>query len=84
MMVAVIPLVEYEDPLTAAARTSGDTMTPHKAAYDELRVIADRRLGELEYAVAAPTDRRRASRRSGWRRCRAAMSRRRDDSDGVR
>jgi hypothetical protein len=26
-------------------------MTPHRAVYDELRVIADRRLDELENAV---------------------------------
>jgi hypothetical protein len=53
-MVAVLQLVEYEDPLTAAARTAGDTMTPLRAVCDELRVIAERRLGELENAVAAP------------------------------
>ena len=57
-MVVVLQLVEYEDPLTAAARTAGDTMTPLRAVYDELRVIADRRLGELGNAMAAPTDRR--------------------------
>jgi len=45
-MVVVLQLVDYEDPLTAAARTAGDTMTPLQAVYDELRVIADRRLGE--------------------------------------
>jgi hypothetical protein len=33
-------------------------MTPLRAVYDELRVIADRRLGELGNAITAPTDRR--------------------------
>jgi hypothetical protein len=47
-MVVVLQLVEHEDPLTAAARTAGDTVTPLRAVYDELRVIADRRLGELD------------------------------------
>ncbi len=45
-MVVVRQFVEYEDPLTAAARTAGDTMTPLQAVDDELRLIADRRLGE--------------------------------------
>jgi hypothetical protein len=54
-MVVVQQLVEWEDPLTAAARTAGDTMTPLRPVYDELRVIVDRRLGELGNAVAAPT-----------------------------
>jgi hypothetical protein len=57
-MVVVLQRVEYEDPLTAAARTAGETMTPLRAVYDELRVIADRRLGERGNAIAAPTDRR--------------------------
>jgi hypothetical protein len=65
VVVVVLQLVEYEDPLTAAARTAGDTVSPLREVYDELRVIADRRLGELENAVAAPTDRHWASRRSG-------------------
>lgn len=64
-MVMVPQIVEYEDPLTAAARTAGDTVSPLRAVYDELRVIADRRLGELENAVAAPIDRYWASRRFG-------------------
>jgi hypothetical protein len=54
-MVVVQQLVEWEDPLTAAARTAGDTMTPLWAVHDELRVIVDRRLGERGNAVAAPT-----------------------------
>jgi hypothetical protein len=57
-MVVVLQFVDYEDPLTAAARTAGDAMTPLRAVYDELRVIADRRLGELGNAMAASTDRR--------------------------
>ena len=64
-MVMVPQVVEHEDPLTAAARTAGDTVSPLRAVYDELRVIADRRLGELENAVAAPIDRYWASRRFG-------------------
>jgi hypothetical protein len=83
-MVVVRQLVEYEDPLTAAARTAGDTMTPLRAVYDELRVIADQRLGQLGNAVAAPTDRRWVSRRSGWCRDRASANPRPDDIDGVR
>jgi hypothetical protein len=54
-MVVVQQLVEWEDPLTAAARAAGDTMTPLGAVYDELRVIVDRRLGELGNAIAPPT-----------------------------
>lgn len=57
-LVVVLQLVEFEDPFTAAARTAGDTMTPLRAVYDELRVIADRRLGDPRNAIAAPTDRR--------------------------
>jgi hypothetical protein len=64
-MVMVPHVVEYEDPLTAAARTAGDTVSPLRAVYDELRVIADRRLGELGTAVTGPIDRHRASRRFG-------------------
>jgi hypothetical protein len=64
-MVMVPLVVEYEDPLTAAARTAGDTVSPLRAVYDELRVIADRRLGEFGNAVAAPIGRHWASRRFG-------------------
>ena len=56
-MVVVLQLVAYEDPFTAAARTSADTMSPLRAVYEELRVIADRRLVELGTATAAPTER---------------------------
>ena len=52
-MVVVLQLVEYEDPLTAAARTAGDAVSPLRAVYDELCVIADRRLGERGNAMAA-------------------------------
>ncbi len=47
----VVPqLLEYEDPFSAAARTAAGTMTPLGAVYEELRVIADRRLSELPVA----------------------------------
>ena len=64
-MVMVPQVVEYEDPLTAAHANGGRHGEPLRAVYDELRVIADRRLGELGNAVAAPIDRHRASRRFG-------------------
>jgi hypothetical protein len=71
-MVVVQQLVEWEDPLTAAARAAGDTMTPLRAVYDELRVIVDRRLCELDRPA---DDRRRGPSRSGWCRYRAAVTR---------
>ena len=71
-MAVVRQLVGYEDPLTAAARAAGNTMTPIQAVYDELRIITDQRFGELGNAAAAPTDRDRASRRSRWCPHRAA------------
>ena len=52
-MGVVLHLVEYEDPLTSAARTAADTMTPLRAVYEELRIIADKRLGDV---TAAPTE----------------------------
>jgi hypothetical protein len=55
-MVVVLHLVEYEDPLTAAARTAANTLTPLRAVCEELRIIADKRLGELERVTAAPTE----------------------------
>jgi hypothetical protein len=57
-MVAVPQLVEHEDPFTAAERTADDTMTPLRAVHDELRVIAERRLGEQADAMGALIDRR--------------------------
>jgi hypothetical protein len=71
-MAVVRHLVDFEDPLTAAARTAGDAMTPLRATYDELRIIADRRLGELGNDGLTQTGRHRDSRRSRWCRRRAA------------